>query len=82
LGKNPDGNVKICPLVGWETFIPYGMACGLRLHYVKNEAMLLGGSSEAIPLVLIPAQARELSQVLVRLADKAQTPASPDERGN
>ncbi len=80
--KNPDGNVKVCPLAGWETFIPYGMACGLRLHYVTNEVMLLSGNSEALPLVLTPAQARELADVLVRLAHKAESPASPDERGH
>jgi hypothetical protein len=80
--KNPDGSIKVCPVVGWDSFIPFGMACGLRIHYASDAAQLASGSRESLPLVLTSAQARELAGVLDRLADKAESPAPAGETGH
>ena len=77
---NPDGAMTVRPLVGWDSFIPFGMMCGLRVSYATSDAALLSGQFEALPLIMTPAQARELAGVLSRLADKAERPASPGER--
>jgi hypothetical protein len=76
---NPDGTVKVYPLTGWDSFLPFGMACGLRLHYAESEKKLVAQDFDYLPLILTPAQARELSGVLSKLADKAESAASPDE---
>ena len=73
----PDGTIKVCPLTAWETFRPYGMMCGIRVHYADSEQQLLSGEFATLPLIMTAAQARELAGVFSRLADKAETP--PDD---
>jgi hypothetical protein len=70
--KNADGTVKVCPLLGYESFRPFGMMCGLRLHYSESEAKLAAGEAASVPLIMNPAQARELGEALTRLADAAE----------
>ena len=43
--KLPDGSIKLYPLVGIDTFKPYGMMCGLRVQYVGSDAEL-----QAVPV--------------------------------
>ena len=74
--RNSDGTIKVFPVLGWDSFIPFGMMCGLRLKYAESDAALISGCLEAIPLIMTPAQARELAGVLTRLADKTEAPAS------
>lgn len=69
---NPDGTIKVFPLVAYDSFVPFGMMCGLRLHYAETDAKLLAGEAEAVPLIMTVAQAREMAGVLTRLADKAE----------
>ena len=75
--KRPDGTIKVCPLMGWDSFRPFGMNCGLRVHFADDEQKLLAQDFDSVPLILTPVQARELAQVLTRLADMAETP--PDD---
>lgn len=70
--KHADGSIRIYPLTGWEVFLPYGMACGLRVQFARSDGELRRGVTHALPLVLTPAQARELAQVLLRTADRAE----------
>lgn len=72
--KRPDGSIKVCPLVGWDSYRPYGMMCGLRLHYADSEEKLIAQDFGAVPLIMTVAQARELAQVLTKLADSAEMP--------
>ena len=74
--KTPDGNVKVNPLAGFETFVPFGMMCGLRVGYVSNEAERLAGAGAFLPLVMQPSQARSLAKALNRCADLAERPPS------
>ena len=70
--KRQSGELVINPLTGWDAFVPFGMACGLRIHYASSDAELLRGEFQYLPLVLTPAQARELAAVLLRSADRAE----------
>ena len=70
--KHADGSIKINPLTGWDVFLPFGMACGLRLHFARSDGELRRGVTHKLPLVLTPAQARELAEVLLRTADRAE----------
>ena len=69
--KDGSGNVKTYPLAGYETFRPYGMLCGLRVHYVHSDEQLLAGEVAALPLIMTVSQARELASALNRAADTA-----------
>lgn len=78
--KHPDGSIKTHPVVGWDLFVPFGMACGLRVHYVTSPDQLARGTPQFLPLVLQPAQARELAEALLRTADRAvATPGKRDD---
>ncbi len=76
--KDEDGLAKVYPLTGWDMFLPYGMACGIRVRYVSDEAMLLRGEFQGLPLVLTPAQAREIAADLLKIAERAEARPSPD----
>lgn len=76
--KLPDGSIKLYPLVGIDTFKPYGMMCGLRVQYVGSDAELQAGQSKAVPLVMTTAQAREMARVLTTLADAVERPPSDE----
>lgn len=76
--KGADGNIVINPLAGYDGFVPFGMMCGLRLHYVRSEQEMRTGVHRYLPLVMTPAQARELAAVLLRNAEAAErTPQTP-----
>jgi hypothetical protein len=74
--KDSGGNIKICPLSGYETFVPFGMMCGIRVQYVENEGERLSGGGSFLPLVMQPSQAREVAAALNRCADLAERPPS------
>lgn len=70
-----DGNsgaIKVYPVSGWDIFVPFGMACGLRVHYAQTPQDLAAGTAQFLPLVLMPAQARELAAALLRTAEAAE----------
>jgi MinD-like ATPase involved in chromosome partitioning or flagellar assembly len=73
--KLPDGSIKLYPLVGIETFRPYGMVCGVRVQYVGSDAELQAGAAKAVPLVMTTAQARDLARALTKLADVVEAPS-------
>lgn len=70
----PDGSVKVCPLAGWDSYRPFGMMCGLRLHFAQNEQQLFSQQFDTVPLIMTVAQARELAAVLTKLADGVENP--------
>lgn len=78
--KNPDGSISVYPVLGWDSFVPFGMACGIRVHYAPSPSELAPGSQKHLPLILTPAQARELAEALLKSAAKAEqsngTPSS------
>lgn len=77
--KNAEGNITVYPVAGWDSFVPFGMMCGLRVHYVTHPAMLDSEERLYLPLIMTVPQARELVEVLTRLADKVEQRA-PNER--
>jgi hypothetical protein len=74
--KGQDGNIKVFPLAGFETFVPFGMMCGLRALYVENDEQRLAENYLALPLIMQPSQAREIAAALIRCADQAERPPS------
>lgn len=76
--KDTNGALKVSPVVGWDLFVPFGMACGLRVHYAREPSDLGSGRLQYLPLILMPAQARELAAALLRTAETAETrPETP-----
>ncbi len=65
---NEDGSFAVNPVVGWSsaTFMN-GMAGGLRLEYALNFELT---RTDAVQLVMTPAQVRELSGVLLEMANR------------
>ena len=74
--KNPDGSVKVFPLVAYDTFRPFGMLCGLRVHYPVADADPDPGRPQSLPLIMTLQIAREVAQALLRVADAAERPPS------
>lgn len=75
LDLGSDRMIKVCPVVGWIGFVPFGMAVGLRLEYAPSPDRF--EKPEAVQLILNPPQARELAELLLRKADQAiQVPES------
>lgn len=74
--KDEQGNIKVNPFTGIDTFVPAQGTCGARLAYVNSPAMLAAGERLHLPLIMTPAQARELAATLNRLADSAESPAA------
>lgn len=71
--RRGDGSIAVNPVTGWDAFVPFGMAVGLRVHYAASDADLVAERFEKLPLILTPKQARELlSDVLLRTADAAE----------
>lgn len=70
LQKNPDGTIKICPLVGYSTFRPFGMMCAIRLEYVQShdalDAYAKGSPPDAVQIVMHPEQSIDLAEMLQR----------------
>lgn len=75
--KEPDGKVTVYPLVAFETLVPHGVMCGLKIHYLLSPASLISGDTASVPLILTPAMARGLAEALIASADEAERgPAS------
>jgi hypothetical protein len=72
LDLDDDGLVTVSPVTGWTAFVPFGMAVGLRIEFAPSPDRL--ETPEGVQLVLLPPQARELSEVLLRKADQATQP--------
>jgi hypothetical protein len=77
--RNADGSVKVYPLAGWGTFLPFEMMCGLMVNYAASPSQAQQQAYDNLPLIMTPSQARELAGVLTRLADMAERPASPQD---
>jgi hypothetical protein len=67
--KDREGNIKSSPLAGWELVPVAGMALLARLSYFPDEAAMRSGKPEAVQLMMTPEQCRELSAVLLKMAD-------------
>ncbi len=80
LDLDEEGRIIVYPVVGWSAFVPFGMACGLRLEYAKSPDK--EEDLAAVQLVLAPDQARELAQVLLRKAEQASNPLEQGEPRN
>ena len=76
--KDEQGNIKINPFTGIDTFVPFEKMCGARIAYVTSPAMMASGERLHLPLIMTPAQARELASVLTKLADSAERAAPPE----
>jgi hypothetical protein len=72
LDLDDDGLVTVSPVTGWTAFVPFGMAVGLRIEFAPSPDRL--ETPEGVQLVLLPPQARELAEVLLRKADQATQP--------
>jgi hypothetical protein len=70
--KDADGKVIVYPLVAFETLVPHGIMCGLKIHYLESPADLLAGKSSSVPLILRPEMARSLAEALIRSANEAE----------
>lgn len=73
----PDGSIKTSPLIGWSSFVPFGMMCGLRLEFVHTEEQLVAalnntGKPDAAQILLTPDKAEELAHALLKLAEAAR----------
>jgi hypothetical protein len=77
--KHADGSIKLNPLTGWDALVAFGMAVVIRPHFARSDGELRRGVSHKLPLVLTPSQARELAEVLLRTADRAEQPAGSGE---
>lgn len=71
--KGEDGKVVVYPLVAFETLVPHGVLCGLKVHYLESPAELLAGQSSSVPLILRPEMARSLAAALLKAADEAES---------
>jgi hypothetical protein len=67
-----DGKASLYPLVAFETFVPHGSLCGLKVHYFKTPADLISGEPSCDPLVMTPDLARQLAAALASAADAAE----------
>lgn len=70
--------------IAWTPFVPFGMACGLRLEFVHSEEQLQAvlnntGKPDAAQIVLSPKQADMLAQDLMQAAEAARS--RPDGSG-
>ena len=66
----PKGIIDLCPLLGWDTAILAGSACGLRLSYAPDLAAIRTGG-RSLQLSMTPIQALELAHALRRMAERA-----------
>lgn len=71
--RGPDGRAEVFPLVAYETFVPHGVLCGLKVHYLESPADLVAGRASSVPLVLTIDMARALAAALTKAADEAET---------
>lgn len=67
-----DGKASVYPLVAFETFVPHGTLCGLKVHYFRSPADLVSGEPSCEPLVMTPDLARKLAAALAAAADTAE----------
>lgn len=69
----PNGNVRVFPLVGVQTASvpPIGL---LRLEFEETEDAAQKGQRSALQLNMSAAQARELAQMLLKLAGTLDIP--------
>ena len=67
-----EGKASVYPLVAFETFVPHGTLCGLKVHYFKAPADLINGEPSCEPLVMTPGLARKLAAALALAADAAE----------
>jgi hypothetical protein len=74
--KDANGNLKMNPIVGWQSAVFAGTACMLRIEFVHSLDQF-GKTSDAVQLAMTPAQAKELSDVLLRMADKVDLNVPP-----
>jgi hypothetical protein len=70
--KDEEGKVEVFPLVAFETFVPHGVLCGLKVHYLEAPEDLLSGRTSSVPLVISPELARGLAAALNQAADEAE----------
>ncbi len=68
-----NGDIMLCPLMGYDTALLAGAACGLRVIFARDEAALRTGG-EVVQLALSPKIALELSDSLRRMAELALQP--------
>lgn len=64
--------MEIYPLVAFETFVPHGRLCGLKVHYLESPRELMDGQSSSVPLVMTPKMARRLASALTEAASQAE----------
>lgn len=65
--KQPNGNIRTCPLLGWD-IATLPMTGLVRFQYVESEQDLLQMSGRFLPVGMTAAQARALSEDLLRMA--------------
>lgn len=64
-----EGNVVLHPMVGWKTAQAAKSACVLRAVFARDDAQLRSSTPDAIQFVMTPAQALQLAEDLVTLAN-------------
>ena len=71
--ESADESVDVYPLVGFETYLPHGVLCGVTIHYLESPASLVAGEHSSIPLVMRPEMARELATALNKAAEDTES---------
>ena len=75
-----NGNIALCPVVGWQLALMAEIAVGLQIEFVRSDEQLTRGEHERIQLVLTPPQAAELAQFLQKKVEQAMV--RPSEKEN
>jgi hypothetical protein len=74
--KDENGNLKMTPIVGWESAVFASMGCMLRIQFVRSLDQL-GKKRDAVQLAMTPDQARELADDLLQMANKIELRVPP-----
>jgi hypothetical protein len=75
------GNIVVCPVIGWHAAPAFEMSCVLRILFAANDAELETGG-RALQLAMTPAQAEQLAGDLLAIAKHLTKTVPPATRSN
>jgi hypothetical protein len=73
---NEAGNVKISPLLDYETHLIPGVAVILRIGYAEDMEGMQSHTTEHLQLTLTPGQCRSLAETLLRAKSQVEAQSS------
>jgi hypothetical protein len=74
--RDKDGNLSVCPFMGYQTAIFAGMGCAVRLEFIRTPDQI-GKSGESVQLAMTPPQAKELGEALMKMANRIDLTTPP-----